>query len=110
MIDIKTQYPKAYIKIKEQILTELNKSGKLSSEIMAAVPVDSIVQNSIGAAPRMMYDILDKEGIYISIHWTEDSGWNYGIGTLQGTEWYKCRTDAEVAAFTFALELLNSKK
>jgi hypothetical protein len=120
MINIKEQYPRAYELIKEQVLKELNKSGKLSPEIMAAVPVDSIVQNSIGASVRLLYEVLDKEKVYMYTVANSIDGkdlenskiwWTYHMAGSSGTaQGYSTRKEAEIAGFTAALELLNSKK
>lgn len=110
-MDIKTKYPRAYELIKKQVLKELNKSGKISTEIMNAVPVDSIVQNSIGASVRLLYEMLDKEGIYMTIAYNEDTKWTYKVpGVLQfATMSYNTRIEAEKYGFENALELLDKK-
>ena len=124
MINIREQYPRAYELIKEQVLKELNKSGKLSTEIMNAVPVDSIVQNSIGASVRLLYEVLDKEGIYVEVYtathpdkvddphfWVSNvckRGHN-NIWIEHGAAHENTRKEAETKAFTYALEMLDKK-
>ena len=123
-MNIKENYPKAYGLIKAQILAELNKNGKLSTEVLNAVPVDSIVQSSIGASVRLLYEVLDKEGVYVEVytatHPDKPDDPHFWVGNVCKREgdntWVEytvacegTRKEAETKTFTAALELLNSK-
>lgn len=121
-MDIKTKYPRAYELIKEQVLKELNKSGKIDPAVMAAVPVDSIVQNSIGASVRLLYEVLDKEGVYVEVytatHPDKPDDPHFWVGNVCKREgdntWVEytvacegTRKEAETKTFTAALEVLE---
>lgn len=120
MINLK-QHPKAQAKFNtfietllrvwvEQAVGEGMEENEISAEYIKTAAETMILSN-----PRLLYDFLDENHVYMQPILLEqlnpDNGWGYEISSVAGMadeiENYKTRKNAEQAGFNQALKILE---
>lgn len=120
MINIK-QHPKVEAKFNdfikklinvwvEQAVGEGMEENEISAEYIKTASETMILSN-----PRLLYDFLDENHVYLQPILQEqlnpDNGWGYEISSVAGmsdeSEAFKTRKDAEVAGFNQCLKILE---
>lgn len=120
MIDY-SKYPKVEAKLNnfikrlmnvwvEQAVGEGMEENELSEEYMK-----TSTTALIGSQPRLLYDFLDENFVYLQPHLLEqlnpDKGWVYELSSPKGLTdeetTFKTRKDAEIAGFNHSFEILE---
>lgn len=116
MIELLEKYDKAAIVIKQWFLNQM-----LDKIDDASIPEDfkeyarqqSITNENVGkiieAQPRALFDVLDNNKLYIEINVSSlgDVFFCYCINNINNTTQFKTRREAEKAAISEALKMLN---
>jgi len=121
MLELLEKFPKAAKVVKQYYLEKLIESldATLPEDFREHVReqgiTDEVLAKIVGEAPRMVFDVFDENGIYISIGVFAPASFKYQINDLligpvfRYSEIFKNRKEAEKAAVEKAFKLLNEK-
>jgi hypothetical protein len=104
MSRIKEDFPKAWMKVLEIL--------DLGCKVMPDEPEDYFLHKIIEDNPRILYDIFDSIGIYISVHSHPDSDNNMFVyyNSVKNVSFSaENRVQAEEAAFKDAFKILEEQ-
>lgn len=109
----KESHPKSFelfrTHIKNQILSLNDKFSALPKEATDALVGDNIITMAMNRGARDAYDLLDTQGIIVSV-WNPGQGWRYRVAdNLPVESSAASRKDAESLAFTEAFNRLEKK-